>query len=195
MVCQQLMIVRHHQIYKILSAFQFQCNRCVETVCDSCYQQHFTMPNGERIVVCDNCYNELSLDDSTTWWRTQWWNLRTIMETHLFPNYINLSLWNKCDDGGLEGCNPLQMAVVNELVQFCQIEVFNPTPFFFKWRRVLNSRRDTYLIPYYFLYTENSPYLLRYYKKFLISLYITENLAPLTIHLWRHCFVRALHYF
>ncbi|XP_056001016.1 uncharacterized protein LOC130048385 [Ostrea edulis] len=45
---------------------KFQCKRCVETVCDSCYQQHFTMPNGERIVVCDNCYNELSLDESAT---------------------------------------------------------------------------------------------------------------------------------
>ncbi|XP_061179040.1 uncharacterized protein LOC133187637 [Saccostrea echinata] len=44
---------------------KFQCNRCMETVCDSCYQQHFTMPNGERIVVCDTCYNELSLPSVT----------------------------------------------------------------------------------------------------------------------------------
>nr|XP_022301328.1 uncharacterized protein LOC111109485 [Crassostrea virginica] len=42
---------------------KFQCTRCIETVCDSCFQQHFSLPNGARIVVCDMCYNELTLND------------------------------------------------------------------------------------------------------------------------------------
>lgn len=54
------------QIQNDSSEHKFQCTRCIENVCGSCYQQQITIPNGERIPVCETCYNELTLNDCVT---------------------------------------------------------------------------------------------------------------------------------